>query len=379
MAVTNVVVIGRRWYISLLLFINYLFHKTKLCTGLTTALLLSEDSSYSISVIAKHMPGDYDIEYASPWAGANYMPVSITGTPAQSWERDTWPALENLARNQPEAGVQFQDLKILNRKKDGDTVTAKWFAGLLSDKPWWSTVFPNYCQIPNTQLKEGVDSGHAMTSVCINTAIYLPWLVGECLKRGVVFKRAELEHIKDASTSHHSGEKPGIIVNCTGLGSLTLKGVCDLKLHPARGQIVLVRNESNGMTATSGTDDGPDEAMYVMCRPAGGGTILGGCYQRDNWDSQPDPNLAIRIMQRCVAAHPELTGGRTIEALDVIRHGVGLRPARDGGARVEKELIEDTWVIHNYGHGGAGYQCSYGCAKAVVELLDAHNYDKPRL
>jgi hypothetical protein len=25
-------------------------------------------------VLAKHMPGDYDIEYASPWAGANYMP-----------------------------------------------------------------------------------------------------------------------------------------------------------------------------------------------------------------------------------------------------------------------------------------------------------------
>ncbi|KAL6410769.1 D-amino-acid oxidase [Ilyonectria robusta] len=267
----------------------------------------------------------------------------------------------------------------MNRKKDRDTVTAKWFAGLLSDKPWWSTVFPDYRPIPKTELEEGVDSGHAMTSVCINTAIYLPWLVGECLKRGVVFKRAELEHIKDASTSHHSGEKSGIIINCTGLGSRTLKGVCDLNLHPARGQIVLVRNESNGMTATSGTDDGPDEAMYVMCRPAGGGTILGGCYQRDNWDSQPDPDLAIRIMQRCVAAHPELTGGRTIESLDVIRHGVGLRPARDGGARVEKEMIEDMWVIHNYGHGGAGYQCSYGCAKGVVELLNAHKYEKTRL
>lgn len=42
--------------------------------GLTTALLLSERSGYRITVAAKHMPGDYDIEYASPWAGANYMP-----------------------------------------------------------------------------------------------------------------------------------------------------------------------------------------------------------------------------------------------------------------------------------------------------------------
>jgi hypothetical protein len=42
--------------------------------GLTTALLLSRDPKYRIVVAAKHMPGDYDIEYASPWAGANYMP-----------------------------------------------------------------------------------------------------------------------------------------------------------------------------------------------------------------------------------------------------------------------------------------------------------------
>src|SRR5271156_818234 len=42
--------------------------------GLTTALLLSRKPNYIITVAAKHMPGDYDIEYASPWAGANYLP-----------------------------------------------------------------------------------------------------------------------------------------------------------------------------------------------------------------------------------------------------------------------------------------------------------------
>jgi D-amino-acid oxidase len=45
--------------------------------GLTTALLLSKNPQYNIVVAAKHMPGDYDIEYASPWAGANYMPLVI--------------------------------------------------------------------------------------------------------------------------------------------------------------------------------------------------------------------------------------------------------------------------------------------------------------
>lgn len=55
------------------------------------------------------MPGDYDsVEYASPWAGANYMPVSNRGTKAEKWDRDTWAPLNDLAANHPEAGVHFQ-------------------------------------------------------------------------------------------------------------------------------------------------------------------------------------------------------------------------------------------------------------------------------
>ena len=42
--------------------------------GLSAAVLLSKDRRYEVTVVAKHMPGDYDIEYASPWAGANYLP-----------------------------------------------------------------------------------------------------------------------------------------------------------------------------------------------------------------------------------------------------------------------------------------------------------------
>lgn len=43
--------------------------------GLTSALLLAKDSENVVTVAAKHMPGDYDIQYTSPWAGANYLPL----------------------------------------------------------------------------------------------------------------------------------------------------------------------------------------------------------------------------------------------------------------------------------------------------------------
>ncbi|KAL8918141.1 MAG: hypothetical protein Q9172_005544 [Xanthocarpia lactea] len=139
---------------------------------------------------------------------------------------------------------------------------------------------------------------------------------------------------------------------------------------PIRGQTVLVRNEANVMCSSSGTDDGEEEICYLMQRAAGGGTLLGGSYQRGNWDSQLDPSLAIRIMKRAVELCPALTGGKGIEHLDIIRHGVGLRPYRHGGTRIEKEKIDGVWTVHDYGHGGYGYQASYGCSKKAVKLVE---------
>lgn len=69
---------------------------------------------------------------------------------------------------------------------------------------------------------------------------------------------------------------------------------------------------------------------------------------------------------------------------DVVRHGVGLRPAREGGVRVEREEVDiaqgnvsedgdretNRWVVHDYGHAGEGYQMSVGCTQDAVELVE---------
>ncbi|KAI9679343.1 MAG: hypothetical protein M1817_005363 [Caeruleum heppii] len=286
--------------------------------GLTTALLLSQNPRYSITIVAKHMP----------------------------------------------------DTVIYNRKKDVDSATATWFAELLSTKPWFKDTVPDFRELPQESLPPGVDSATSFTSVCINTAIYLPWLAGQCLKNGAVIKRGVVSHVARAADLHHSGRRADVVLNCTGLAAAKLGGVEDKDIIPARGQIVLVRNEPGVMCGASGTDDGEDECVYIMQRAAGGGTILGGCYQKGNWDSQPDPTLALRIMKRAVDLCPALTDGKGIEALDIVRHGVGLRPLRTNGVRLEREKIDDTWVVHNYGHGGFGYQSSYGCSQVAVSLVE---------
>jgi len=43
----------------------------------------------------------------------------------------------------------------------------------------------------------------------------------------------------------------------------------DTTLLPARGQIVLVRNDPGLMVGISGTDDGDNEATYIMTRAVG--------------------------------------------------------------------------------------------------------------
>lgn len=104
---------------------------------------------------------------------------------------------------------------------------------------------------------------------------------------------------------------------------------------------------------------------------AGGGTVLGGSYQKNKWDPLPDPNLAIRIMKRGVTLRPELVpDGQGIEGLDIVRHGVGLRPLREGGPRIEADKVDGVSIVHNYGHGGFGYQASFGCADATVKVVN---------
>ncbi|WKT53648.1 FAD dependent oxidoreductase [Fusarium oxysporum f. sp. vasinfectum] len=52
--------------------------------GLTSALLLAKEGN-KVTVIGKHMPGDYDAENGSPWAGANVIPLAPKE--ASRWER----------------------------------------------------------------------------------------------------------------------------------------------------------------------------------------------------------------------------------------------------------------------------------------------------
>lgn len=54
----------------------------------------------------------------------------------------------------------------------------------------------------------------------------------------------------------------------------------------------------------------------------------------------------------------------------VIKETVGLRPFRKTGPRVEKQVLGNKTIVHNYGHGGSGWSLSWGTALVASELVD---------
>jgi glycine/D-amino acid oxidase-like deaminating enzyme len=57
----------------------------------------------------------------------------------------------------------------------------------------------------------------------------------------------------------------------------------------------------------------------------------------------------------------------------------GVRPYRNGSYRLDTETASGKFIVHNYGHGGAGITLSWGCAARVRDLVKtkiAASHDK---
>src|SRR5512132_979689 len=53
----------------------------------------------------------------------------------------------------------------------------------------------------------------------------------------------------------------------------------------------------------------------------------------------------------------------------IIDVSVCTRPFRAQGPRIEAEQRFGKTIVHNYGHGGAGWSLSWGSAKLALELV----------
>ncbi|HYG47601.1 MAG TPA: FAD-dependent oxidoreductase [Allosphingosinicella sp.] len=86
-----------------------------------------------------------------------------------------------------------------------------------------------------------------------------------------------------------------LVFNCTGLGARELFG--DGDLHPVRGQLAILLPQPEVRYAFAG------QAGYMF--PRADGILLGGTFERDVWETNPQPSTIAEI----VASHRTLNEG----------------------------------------------------------------------
>ncbi len=89
------------------------------------------------------------------------------------------------------------------------------------------------------------------------------------------------------------------------------------------------------------------------------GVALGGCSTRG---ARPDIRTRPPLRLPPVLCSPDR----------IIRTTVGLRPHRPSGFVLRAAKLDDTTVIHNYGHGGAGISLSWGSGRMAAEQALDH-------
>ncbi|RFU27830.1 hypothetical protein B7463_g8524, partial [Scytalidium lignicola] len=319
--------------------------------GLSTALLLHESlpERFGITIVARELPGDESVDYATPWSGAHYRPIpdaSPQGLREDSLAKKTYDHFKSYAKSNPDAGIRFmRGMDLLESPSQEYLKTVGHYADI-----------DDFRVLSARELPYEVKWGATYTTWCANTPVYIEHLMRKFILKGGRIIRKSLENLDQAFTVK---DNVRTVINCSGIG------FDDPLCFIIRGQTCIVANEANE-TITRQNSDGT--WTFVIPRPLHEGTIIGKTKEVRDQEASPRPETRQKLLEAGARAFPELLDANG--KFRVIRDIVGRRPSRTGGIRLEAEVLENgRRVIHAYGAGGRGVEMSRGIAEAVLELF----------
>ncbi|PYH95474.1 nucleotide-binding domain-containing protein [Aspergillus ellipticus CBS 707.79] len=354
--------------------------------GLSSAIQLSRQG-YRVTVLARELPGDFDIDYASPWAGSHFRPVPAIKPEdrlEQELMRETYRKMKDLASNHPETGIEF-----IPAVEYFDTADPAYFDEKLIRENGYGS-WPEFRILDASELPaqyESVKLGVTYTAWVLNSPVYLGWLQDQAVQQCVHFIRTRLTALEEALFVYKEKFQQGsdsndvlAVINASG------RGFNDPNAFPSRGQFIAVSNPCE-KTISHHWADG--STTVIIPRPGGGGTIIGGTKEPNNWSHSISDAATASILSRAVTLCPELVGsqakpGSSDYGLDIRQVYIARRPMRRrGGLRLEREdlAFQDTSadgmsnaqktipVIHCYGAGPSGYKLSWGIASRVGRFV----------
>lgn len=306
--------------------------------GHRTTIFAREIGPQTTSAVAAALWFPYDVEPADK---------------AVPWALETYQTLIDLARN-VESGVSMIEMRQLSRI--GEIQIPDWAVPLGARR--LSAIATAHCRSAGGSREKRLDttgrpqdfrSGFSLRVPLMDTTIYLDYLANRFLKaNGQITENVCFEKLEDADPKY------ALVINCAGIGARQL--VHDTNLEPHRGQVAIVPRIKDLPYAVV-CDDPP--LMYAI--PRTNDCVFGGTNDPSD-DLAVDSATTARIVAEC---------SRTleIEKPNVLTERVGLRPFRKTGVRIERARLHDgRCLVHNYGHGGAGFTLSWGCVAEVIAL-----------
>ena len=285
--------------------------------GLSCARRLQEEG-WRVRIVARDDP----MRTTSATAGAIWFPYrAFPADKVAAWGAATAARLALLAGDS-RAGVRMVDFLVLGSEDHG----------------WRSALAPG-------ATRDEAGGGVVAHVPLMETPRYLAWLLEGFERAGGTLDQRELASLDELDAP--------LVVNCAGAWAGQLVG--DPSVVPVRGQVVHVR--APGATRFVVDESGP---TYVL--PRADVVVCGGSADAGDWDTAPREDLTRDILRRCAELEPAIAGAEVLGA------AAGLRPGRPE-VRVEAEPRPDgSLVVHDYGHGGAGFTLAWGCADEVAAI-----------
>lgn len=302
-------------------------------SGLSTGILLLK-KGYSVVIWAKDLPPNT----TSNKAAAFWYPYLCNPRDkATKWAKTTLEYLYKEMINDPKSGcITRKVTEVFDEKVDD---------------PWWKDAVSDYKRPTAEELPKGYIDGYEVEGILMDTTVYMDYILEMFRNLGGTIVQKEVTDIQEPLKQYD------VIINCTGLGSREL--FHDENVYPVRGQMVKIK--PNGFDQVIADDEGHNSLAVII--PRLHDIVLGGTAQKDNWSLEVDPKDTQDILRKCAEINP------IFKNVEIIEEYVGLRPGRNE-VRLEAENYSGKTVIHNYGHGGAGFTLSWGCAQDVVKIIE---------
>ncbi|KAI8634332.1 nucleotide-binding domain-containing protein [Xylariaceae sp. FL1651] len=221
----------------------------------------------------------------------------------------------------------------------------------------------------------GAVDAYELMAPIIDTDKAMHWLTDLVESKGASFVTETIhDDLVDIEDSLRARFDADVIVNCTGLQGYRLAG--DESVYPIRGGLIRVINDgvdfpkvNAALTITADAAHSSNEIVFLVPRNDNI-LLIGGITEPHEWDLNLtlDSPIIRRMRQRCDKFLPGLKNARLDPDYPLAQ---GLRPFRGSNVRVERELRRTgSKIVHSYGHGGAGWSLSFGCAQDVAALVD---------